>query len=150
MLILDRLSDLAARQGETLGRSSWHLIDQERIDRFAAATGDDQWIHTDPARTWRELGRTTVAHGYLTLAMIPVIMYEIVMVKSARRVINCGANRIRFVAPVAAGSRIRGEVRLVKAVSTADLLSAVFEITVEIEGGAKPALVAEIITLFHE
>jgi acyl dehydratase len=72
------------------------------------------------------------------------------MVKSARRVINCGANRIRFVAPVAAGSRIRGEVRLVKAVSTADLLSAVFEITVEIEGGAKPALVAEIITLFHE
>lgn len=98
----------------------------------------------------RELGQTTIAQGYLTLAMIPVIMYEIVMVTSAKRVINCGANRIRFVAPVPAGSRIRGEARLVKAVSKADLLSAVFEITVEIEGGAKPALIAEIITLFHE
>jgi acyl dehydratase len=150
MLILDRLGDLVRLEGQMLGRSSWHPIDQARIDNFARATGDDQWIHTDPARTLAELGEPTIAHGFLTLSMIPVVMYEIVMVKSVTRMINYGANRIRFVAPVPAGTRIRGHAKLARATHKANQLSAVFEVTIEIEGSDKPAVIAEIITMFYE
>ncbi len=150
MLVVERLGDLAGLAGSSLGRSSWHLIDQQRIDSFAAATGDDQWIHTDPVRALQELGGPTIAHGYLTLSMIPVLMYEIVMVKSVKRMINYGANRIRFVSPVPAGARIRGEASLVKSTRKDDMLIAACAVTIEIEGVAKPAVVAETITLFYE
>ena len=150
MLVVERLRDLEMLAGSSLGRSSWHLIDQQRIDSFAAATGDDQWIHTDPERALKELGGPTIAHGYLTLSMIPVFMYEIVMVKSVKRMINYGANRIRFVSPVSAGARIRGEAGLVKSTSKDDMLMAAFAVTIEVEGAVKPAVVAETITVFYE
>ena len=150
MLVVERLCDLAGLEGRSLGRSSWHLIDQQRIDTFAAATGDDQWIHTDPERALRELGGPTIAHGYLTLSMIPVFMYEIMVVKSVKRMINYGANRVRFVSPVSAGARIRGEAGLVKSTGKDDILMATFAVTIEIEGAERPAAVAETITVFYE
>ncbi len=149
MQVFDTLADLSAFRGQ-VGPSSWHVIEQTRIDRFAEATGDDYWIHTDPERAARELGGPTIAHGYLTLSMIPVIMYEMMTVKNLRQMLNYGSNRVRFMAPVAAGSRIRGRARLVKSTARDKALMAAFEVTIEIEGSDKPALVAETLTMFYE
>lgn len=150
MRLFPTLSDLAAEEGSVLGTSSWIDIPQSRIDLFADATEDHQWIHTDPARTRAELGTPTVAHGYLTLSMIPGFMYEIFQVDSATRIVNYGANKIRFPNMVPAGSRIRGSIKLQRAEFTGGSLRTISEITVEIEGQSKPALVAEIIMLFYE
>lgn len=149
MQIFDTLAGLAAFHGQ-LGPSPWHVIDQTRIDRFAEATGDDYWIHIDPERAARELGGPTIAHGYLTLSMIPVMMYEMMTVKNLRQMLNYGSNRVRFMAPVPVGSRIRGRARLKKITASDKALLAAFEVTIEIEGGDKPALVAETLTMFYE
>ncbi len=144
------LADLAAYTGKEIGVSGWAVIDQARIDRFADATGDHQWIHVDPKRTRSELGTGTIAHGYLTLAMIPALLAEIYSVESVTHTINYGANRIRFVDTVPAGSRIRARLALMDAVAGNGFLRTISNVTVEREGAAKPALVADIITLFHE
>jgi len=149
MQVFDTLAELAAFEAQ-LGPGSWHVIDQARIDRFAEATGDDYWIHIDPQRAARELGGPTIAHGYLTLSMIPVIMYELMTVKSVVQMLNYGSNRVRFMAPVAAGSGIRGRARLKNSSVREKALMAAFEVTIEIEGSDKPALVAETLTMFYE
>src|SRR5690606_19689273 len=95
MRVFPRLSDLAAEQGRLLGTSSWLGMPQSRINLFADATEDHQWIHVDPQRTQAELGQSTIAHGYLTLSLIPHFMDEIMRVESATRIINYGAERIR-------------------------------------------------------
>lgn len=150
MRVFARLSDLAAEEGNELGTSSWADMPQSRIDLFAEATDDHQWIHVDPHRTRSELGLPTIAHGYLTLSMIPRFMAEIFRVESATRIINYGANRVRFLNMVPAGSRIRGTMRLERADLSNGYLRTTSEVSVEIEGESKPALVAEVIMLFYE
>ncbi len=150
MRVFPRLSDLAAEQGRLLGTSSWLVMPQSRIDLFADATEDHQWIHVDPQRTQAELGQSTIAHGYLTLSLIPHFMDEIMRVESATRIINYGAERIRFLSMVPVDARVRGAMTLQRADLNNGQLRTNFEVTVEIEGVAKPALVAEVIMLFFE
>lgn len=146
----ERLADLAAEQGNEIGVSSWTDITQERINLFAEVTGDQQWIHTDPERTERELQMSTIAHGYLTLSLLPAFMGEIFTVKSLKRMINFGANNVRFVSMVPVGSRLRGRLSVQKAVLSSASLRTICDIKVETEGQTKPALKAEIITLMYE
>jgi acyl dehydratase len=150
MRVFSRLSDLAAEQGRLLGTSSWLAMTQSRIDLFADATEDHQWIHTDPERTQIELDQSTIAHGYLTLALIPHFMNEVMRVESATHIINYGADRIRFLNIVPVDARLRGAITLLRADLKNGCLRTTCEIAVEIEGAAKPALVAEVIMLFYE
>lgn len=150
MRVFARLSDLAAEQGQVLGTSSWLAMSQSRIHLFADATEDHQWIHTDPQRTQAELGQSTIAHGYLTLSLIPRFMGEIMRVESAKRIINYGAERIRFLNMVPVDARVRGAITLQRADLNNGCLRTNCEIAVEIEGTAKPALVAEVIMLLYE
>ncbi|HUE46450.1 MAG TPA: MaoC family dehydratase [Aestuariivirgaceae bacterium] len=150
MRVFPRLSDLAAEQGRLLGTSSWLEMPQSRIDLFADATEDHQWIHVDPQRTQAELGQSTIAHGYLTLSLIPHFMDEIMRVESATRIINYGAERIRFLSMVPVDARVRGAMTLQRVDLNNGQLRTNFEVTAEIEGVAKPALVAEVIMLFYE
>ncbi len=144
------LAELAELRDTEIGFSDWLEISQDRIDMFADATGDHQWIHVDPDRTRRELSMSTIAHGYLTLSLIPKFSQEILAVKSVARAINYGANKVRFMSMVPVGSRLRGRLFLNKAVLGSGTLRTTSTVTVEIEGAEKPALVAETITLFYE
>jgi acyl dehydratase len=127
--------------GRELGTSSWIEIDQARIDTFAAATGDHQWIHTDVERARREspFGET-IAHGYLTLSLAPVLLGEVIVVEGCENVINTGCEKIRLASPVTAGSRVRMSATLK---DTRDMpggaVRATFGIRFEVEGAAKPA-----------
>ena len=144
------LAELAAEQGNEIGVSSWTEVSQDRINQFAEVTGDHQWIHVDPERTRRELDMSTIAHGYLTLSLLPAFMEEIFAVKSLKRMINYGANNVRFVSMVPVGSRLRGRLGLQKAVLSSSSLRTICDIKVEVEDQARPALKAEIITLMYE
>jgi acyl dehydratase len=138
--------------GTEVGVSAWHLIDQARIDAFADVTDDHQFIHVDPERAVRETAYgSTVAHGFLTLSMLSVFSYEALpKIAGARRGVNYGFDRLRFISPVRAGSRLRGRFTLVEAkLRGADVLESRTSVTVEIEGGAKPALVADWIGLVY-
>ena len=150
MRTFEPLADYARAAGTDIGVSEWLTIDQERIDLFADATGDHQWIHVDPQRTRDELGMPTIAHGYLTLSLIPHLVSQIVTVRSVVRAINYGADRVRFVNMVPVGSRLRARLHLEKTVPGPDMLRAHTTVTVEMEGSDKPALVAETIALFYE
>jgi len=146
----ENLKQLAQDQGTELGVSDWIKIDQARINAFADATDDHQWIHVDPERAKKELNMTTIAHGFLTLSLIPKFMFEIFSVKSADRIFNYGCNKVRFTNMVPVDSRLRGRVFLTRAVLSEGSMRAIAQITIEIEGVEKPALIAETITLFYE
>ncbi len=150
MTAFETLADFAAMCGHEIGTSEWLEITQDRIDRFADATGDHQWIHVDPARTASELGMPTIAHGYLTLSLVPRFVSEIMHIESIKRAINYGSNKVRFISMVPVGSKVRGRLRLDKAVADTGMLRATSTMTVEIEGEPRPALVAETITLYFE
>ncbi|MEM8685836.1 MAG: MaoC family dehydratase [Pseudomonadota bacterium] len=144
------LKDLAAEQGNELGVSDWLVIDQERINMFADATNDHQWIHVDPERTQAELGMSTIAHGYLTLSLVVPFAEQIYAVDSVKRAINYGSNKVRFTNMVPVGSRVRGRLKLLRASLGDGTCRIISEVTVEIEGQDKPAMMAETITLFYE
>ena len=151
MLVVDTPQDLNRYVGRELGPGDWVSVDQETIDRFADATGDHQWIHVDVERSGRELPQgKIIAHGYLTLSLVPRMIYQLYTIRNKSRGINYGCNRVRFTGPVVAGSRLRLRYRFksVKAVGD-DGVSIVAECTVEIEGSDRPALVAEIISLAY-
>ena len=130
--------------GDTYGPSSWIEITQERIDRFAEATGDHQWIHVDPERAKEGPFGTTIGHGYLTLSLLPVASYEVIP-RQGRMGINYGANRVRFPAPVPVGSRVRAtfEVKQIDEIDGGGQTT--FLATVEREGHEKPVCVAEVV-----
>lgn len=140
-------------QGRELGVSDWMVIDQARIDRFAECTGDRQWIHTDPARARRQSPfRTTIAHGYLTLSIIGCLSQEMgIIPENTQAAFNYGFDKVRFLAPVKAGSRVRLRVRLLamEDQGPGQYLMKVAN-TIEIEGEDKPALVAETLAMFYE
>lgn len=143
MRVFNGVQEFRAAAGEVLGSSGWVLVDQARIDAFADATGDHQWIHVDPDRAASGPFGRTIAHGLLTLSLTPSMSYEIFRVDGVRLLVNYGYNRIRYPAPVPAGSRVRGTATLVSVEEVPGGLQAVLSTEVEIEGSAKPACVAE-------
>jgi len=132
--------------GVELGPTSWLEVTQERVDAFAAATDDPQWIHTDPKRAAAGPFGTTVAHGYLTLSLCVPMLYE-VLPSAGGMVVNYGVNRVRFPAPVPSGARIRGRFRVVSVEEGRGGERATIEATVECEGFEKPVCVAELVVL---
>lgn len=147
-MIID-IDDLAAKTGEPLGYSSWLVVTQNRVDTFAEATGDHQWIHVDPAKAANGPFGTTIAHGFLTLSLAPTLLWEVVTVGGAGLVVNYGVNRVRFPAAVPVGSRVRGGVELIAAEEVAGGVQAVFRISVDVMDAPKPACVAEIVFRYY-
>lgn len=135
--------DLKAAVGTTLGPGKWVEISQDRIDTFADATGDHQWIHVDPERAKNGPFGTTIAHGYLTLSMTSMFLGELMSVPGATAGINYGANKVRFPAPVPVGSRVRGVVEIAEVTDVPGGVQVITHGTVEIEGGEKPACVVD-------
>ncbi|MGI9440624.1 MAG: MaoC family dehydratase [Parvibaculales bacterium] len=150
MKLFENLEEYAAAAGQEIGTSDWMEVDQERINMFADATGDHQWIHLDPERTQKELNMPTIAHGFLSLSLLPVLMGQISGVKSVTRGINYGSNKTRFTGMVPVGSKLRARAKLVNAEPKAGGMLFTSEVTVEIEGSDQPALVTENLTLLFE
>jgi acyl dehydratase len=144
-LILETLQSLKDYVGREIAVTSWLTVTQERIEEFAEATGDRQWIHVDPERAQRESPYgDTIAHGFLTLSLMSHFMNEAIQLPSeVRQTINYGLNRVRFPAPVRVGEKLRARVRLQSYKETPGSVEAVFDITTETEGAAKPCCVAE-------
>ena len=137
------LAELRALVGTEIGTSDWLTIDQSRIDRFAAVTGDDQWIHVDQERAADGMFGSTVAHGFLTLSMLPFFIRSSHTVAGARMSVNYGLNRVRFPSPVPVNSRLRAHFKLLSFEPIEGGVQTVTEVTVEREGQAKPVCVAE-------
>ena len=149
MQIIGSIEDAKKLEGMEVGISDWITIDQERIDNFADATDDYQWIHVDQERASIELPEgKTIAHGYLTLALIPVVGSTLVKVENLARVINFGCNKVRFYTIVPSGSRVRGRATILQARRRGGALYLTSEVQIEVEGERKPACVAEIITMY--
>jgi acyl dehydratase len=138
-----RLDDLRAQVGQEVGVSEWITVDQTRIDRFAEATGDRQWIHVDLVRAAEGPFGATIAHGFLTLALMPEMLHSAFAIDDVRMGVNYGLNRVRFPAPVPAGSRLRGHFRLLAFDPLPGGAQLTVEVTMELEGSDKPACVAE-------
>ena len=146
MTVFEHLADLQPRVGETLGTSEWIEVDQRRIDGFADATGDHQWIHVDPVRAAEGPFGTTIAHGFLTLSLLPEMFARAFSVADTRMGVNYGLNRVRFTAPVPVGSRLRGRFRLLAYEPIAGGAQLTVEVTIEREGADKPVCIAESLT----
>lgn len=149
MRVFDSIADYAAIAGQEVGVSDWVEIDQDRVNMFAEATGDHQWIHIDPERTQKELGMGTIVHGYLTLSVLPWLMGQVSTVKGVSRGINYGSNSVRFTNMVPVGSRVRCRVALKEANDKAGGTQLINTVTMEIEGVERPALVAETISILY-
>ena len=146
----DNLADLQARVGEELAVSDWLEITQQRIDQFAKATGDHQWIHVDVGRAARESPfGGTIAHGYLTLSLLARFAQESIAIGNIRMGVNYGLNRVRFTAPVRAGKRIRARFRLAAYDEIAGGVQLTWQASIEIEDGEKPACIAETISRWY-
>ena len=151
MLEVETPAAMADYAGKKLGSSDWVLIDQAMIHRFADVTGDHQWIHVDTERARREMpGGKTIAHGFLTLSLLPRLSDTVYSIRKRSRGINYGANKVRFTAPVPSGSRIRLHQTLKAAEPVAGGQKLIFESTVEVEGQARPALFAETIVAVYD
>jgi len=152
MLEVERAADLKAYEGKEIGVSDWYLLTQEQIDKFADATGDHQWIHVDVERAKKEMpGGKTIAHGWLTLSLVPRLASTLYRVKHRSRGINYGANRVRFTGMVPAGSRIRLHLTIKTVEPVANGGTRVTnESTMELEGSDRPVLVAETIGVTYD
>ena len=139
------LAELEAAKDLDLGTSSWHTIDQDRINLFAEATGDHQWIHVDPEAAASGPFGGTVAHGYLTLSLLPMLVSEVVSVSDAVMGLNYGTEKIRFTAPVPSGSRVRLRAKLNSSERKGPSVLYRIGVEIEVEGQEKPALVGEVV-----
>jgi acyl dehydratase len=148
-MAFNSLEDLRGAIGTEIGASDWVEIDQARINLFADATGDHQWIHVDPTLAAAGPFGTTVAHGYLTLSLLPMLSTGLVTVAGARMGVNYGLNKVRFPAPVPVGSRVRARYELLSVDDVEGGVQTVFRVTVEREGGDKPVCVAETVSRFY-
>jgi acyl dehydratase len=147
MRVLDNLDELARIAGEELGVSDWLDIDQERVDRFAEATGDHQWIHVDRERAAAGPFGGTIAHGYLTLSLIPFLGSQVFSLETPGAKLNYGVNKVRFPHPVLVGSRIRSRVSMGDVTDLPAGKQLTLRHVIEIEGQDKPACVAETVVL---
>jgi len=146
MIQIPTLSSLKERVGQELAVGDWLTVDQATIDKFADATGDHQWIHVDQERAAKGPFGTTVAHGYLTLSLLPKLAESAFKVDDVRMGVNYGLNRVRFPAPVPAGSRIRARMKLLSYEPIDGGAQLVTEVTMEREGSDKPVCVAETVS----
>ena len=149
MKTIEGIEGYRALAGQFLGESDWLEVDQDRIARFADATGDHQWIHVDVERAKQGPFGTTIAHGFLTLSLIPALSGELLKVEGVRMGINYGLNKVRFPSPVKVGSRVRASVRNLSIEDVQGGVQIVNEVTISIEGQDKPACVAETVTRLY-
>ncbi|WP_062990446.1 MaoC family dehydratase [Nocardia anaemiae] len=147
MKVFNGIGELEQAVGTHLGYSEWHTVTQEQIDLFAEATGDRQWIHVDPERAAQGPFGTTIAHGYLTLSLLPLLVSQVYRVDGLKMGINYGSNKVRFPSPVPSGSRVRAGVELVKLEPTKAGVQVTALVTIEREGGDKPACIAEALSV---
>jgi len=143
MIHFDSPAALLAGVGTQFGPTEWLTVDQERIDMFAAATGDFQWIHCDPERSREGPFGGTIAHGYLTLALFAAFLPQLFTVDGVAMGINAGLNRVRFLTPVRSGSRLRATAELLSAAEKGEAIEAVLHVVIEVEGAEKPACILE-------
>ncbi|GAA1079879.1 MaoC family dehydratase [Tsukamurella spumae] len=141
--------ELLGMVGQTLGTTEWVSIDQDRIDLFADATDDHQWIHVDPERAAKGPFGGTIAHGYLTLSLAPVLLQEALVVEEYSAALNYGLDKVRFPSPVPVGSRLRATVGLVSAQDKKGAIEAVFRLTYEVDGAERPACIADTVVLYR-
>jgi len=144
------IDELHTLSGRHLGYSDWHVIDQAQVNLFADATGDHQWIHVDPGRAASGPFGGTIAHGYLTLSIIPAILHEVVRVEGFKFGVNYGCNKVRFPSPVKVGSKLRlgAAVGAVENVGQ-DGVQVELDITIETEGSDKPSCVAQVVYRYY-
>lgn len=147
-LVVERPGDLLGLVGTTMGPTGWIEVDQQRVDGFADVTGDHQWIHVDVERAKSGPFGGTIAHGYLTMSMINLFLPELVEVRGFAHAVNVGLDRLRFLAPVKVGSRIRAVSEIVSAEEIKGAIQSVVRVTIEIEGSDKPALIADTISRY--
>ncbi|MNF40679.1 putative enoyl-CoA hydratase 1 [compost metagenome] len=148
-MIFESPGALLVRVGEQLGQSPWISVEQSRIDQFAEATGDLQWIHVDPARAASGPFGACIAHGYLTLALVNLFLPQIVEVRGISMGVNYGCERVRFPNVVRAGSRVRGRAQLVAAEEVKGGVQATIRVSVEIEGEERPGCVVDTISRYY-
>ena len=141
-------NDLAAAVGTQLGKSEWIQVTQDRINKFADATGDHQWIHVDVERAKKGPFGAPIAHGYLTLSLVSLFLPQIMEVHGIAMGVNYGVDKVRFPAPVPVGSRIRGRGEIVAVEEVKGAVQAIVRVSVEIEGGERPACVVDTISRF--
>jgi len=145
-----KFEDIPSMIGQEVGVSDWYEITQDKVNLFAEATGDHQWIHVDVERAAKELPTGgTIAHGYLTLSLIPMLSSQIMRIDGVTRGINYGCNKVRFTNMVPVGSRVRGRQKLLEAQERSGGLQLINEFTVEIEGQDRPACVAQTISIIY-
>ena len=143
------VDDLKGAVGEQLGYSDWVEIEQSRIDQFAEATGDHQWIHVDPERAKEGPFKTTIAHGYLTLSLLPLFGPQLMAVEGMKMGVNYGTNKVRFPAPVPVGSRLRATAKVTNVEDVPGGVQVTVAFSVEREGGDKPVCVAESVSRYY-
>jgi len=143
------VATLGERLEQEIAVSGWIEVTQAKIDQFAEATGDRQWIHVDPARAAGSPFKSTIAHGFLTLSLVSALAQEALRIKGLRMAINYGLNRVRFITPVPAGSRIRGRFVPTSVNNEADSVQVVWRVTIEREHAEKPCCVAEWIVRYY-
>lgn len=147
MKVFRGIAELEKAVGTHLGYSDWHTVTQQQIDAFADATGDHQWIHVDPVRAAEGPFGTTIAHGYLTVSLVPMLVWQIYTVEDVAMGVNYGANKARFPSPVPVDSRVRAGVDLVSVTPGAGGYQVVARVTVEREGEGKPACVIDTVSV---
>ena len=147
-MVFDRPGDLLGKEGTVLGPSEWLPITQERVNLFADATGDHQWIHVDPERARSGPYGACIAHGYLTLSLVNLFLPQLLRVDGERMGVNYGVDKVRFPAAVVVGSRIRGHGEIVAAEEVKGAVQLIVRVSVEIEGGERPACVVDTISRF--
>jgi acyl dehydratase len=151
MRVYKDFNEFKSAAGTEIGVTDWVEVRQQQIDRFAEATLDDQWIHIDVERAKRESpAHTTIAHGLLTLSLAPAFVRSVAQIEGLKNTLNYGANRVRYLAPVPSGSRLRGRITLMAAEDAPpNGLKVTYGVTIEIEGGKRPACVAELLALHY-
>lgn len=150
MVIINNHAEFEELLGKEIGTSGWHTITQEQINQFAQATIDHQWIHTEPERAATESPfKATIAHGYLTVSLLPYFWHQIADVRNLKMQINYGIDNIKFAQPVVVNSQVRLIARLVSIVNLRGITKATIGVTMEIDGEKKPAYTGEVVFLYH-
>jgi acyl dehydratase len=147
--VFESLAALRESVGEHLGYSDWHTVTQDQINAFADATGDHQWIHVDPEAAAQGPFGTTIAHGFLTLSLLPMLTMQVLRVDGVRMGVNYGLNKVRFPAPVPSGSAIRAGMRILSLEDITAGAQVVNEVTIERDGGDKPCCVAQSVVRYY-
>lgn len=147
MKVFKGVTELEQAVGSHLGYSNWHTIDQDQIDAFATATGDRQWIHVDPEKAVNGPFGSTIAHGYLTMSLVPMLVAQVYEINGVQMGINYGADRVRFPTPVPVGSRVRAGVELTTVTPNATGYQMATRVTIDREGDDKPACVVDMLTV---